>query len=95
MIFEKSRYEHRPLEQFRDAEGNVHRGIRPPSYYPTLFAAKRYIVQEGDHLDEIALEAYRDERMWWIIAAANPELLYPGDLPVGMVLRIPDAASVR
>ncbi len=50
----------------------------------------------GDRLDNLAFQYYRDSTLYWIIAAANPELtlgsLFP---PLGVQIRIPvDVDSV-
>ena len=47
------------------------------------------ITTIGDRLDLLAFDIYKDQSLWWIIAAANG---LPGDSlfpPVGMQLRIP------
>jgi hypothetical protein len=48
------------------------------------------ITQYGDRLDNLAYQFYKDVTLWWLIAAANPDLpkdsLYP---PLGYQLRIP------
>jgi|TARA_Y100000289_G_scaffold37480_1_gene36907 phage tail protein X len=48
------------------------------------------ITKEGDRLDNLAWEYYRDPSLWWIIARANnigKGTLFP---EVGVQLRIPD-----
>jgi hypothetical protein len=50
----------------------------------------RYIIsREGDRLDLLAQEFYKDPRHWWVLAEAN--LLGKGTLsvPGGVQLRIP------
>jgi len=44
----------------------------------------------GDRLDHLAFEYYNDVTLWWIIAIANPSIMY-GTLvpPSGIQLRIP------
>jgi len=37
-------------------------------------------VKQGDRLDLLANRFYRDSRLWWLIAEANPDYLYPDDL---------------
>lgn len=48
-----------------------------------------YVVGYGDRLDQIAARLYGDPTRWWEIAEVNPEIAYPGKLPVGAVIRIP------
>lgn len=48
------------------------------------------ITTEGDRLDKLSWDFYKNIEYWWIIAAANPEV--PRDsltLPPGLQLRIP------
>lgn len=47
------------------------------------------ITTMGDRLDLLALDFYKDDSLWWIIASANG---LPGDSifpPIGIQLRIP------
>ena len=48
------------------------------------------ITQQGDRLDNLAWEYYRDPTLWWIIARANN--IGKGNLfpEVGVQLRIPE-----
>ena len=67
-------------------------------YYPALIdptierqADDIYVITTlGDRLDLLAFSYYKDSTLWWIIAAANPELrkdsLY---LEPGTQIRIP------
>jgi phage tail protein X len=52
------------------------------------------ITGEGDRLDLLANQFYKDTTLWWIISIANRELnqgsMY---LPVGMQIRIPQNIS--
>ena len=49
------------------------------------------ITTEGDRLDLLAQQFYKDSTLWWIIASANPNILSQNSLfpPVGSQLRIP------
>jgi hypothetical protein len=49
------------------------------------------ITTEGDRLDLLAQQFYTDSSLWWIIAAANPNVLSQNSIfpPVGSQLRIP------
>ena len=62
------------------------------SRYPIISATSEdvYIIaREGDRLDLLANEFYKDSSMWWLIADANN--LGKGDLiePAGKQIRIP------
>lgn len=50
-----------------------------------------YVVTvAGDRLDSLAYQYYSDATLWWIIAAANPELRKDSVfLDLGIQLRIP------
>jgi hypothetical protein len=52
-------------------------------------------TQQGDRMDMLASQEYGDPLLWWVIARANPEVFYPDEIPVGTVIRIPDASVVR
>jgi nucleoid-associated protein YgaU len=39
-----------------------------------------HTVEAGDRLDRLARHYYNDDRMWWRIVDANPEVLYGSDL---------------
>ena len=63
------------------------------------FAARdgtfQYTVKQGDRLDLLANTFYRDPRLWWMIAEANPDLMYPDDLlEPGLILTIPPLGAL-
>lgn len=39
-----------------------------------------HTVQAGDRLDRLARHYYNDDRLWWRIVDANPEVFYGADL---------------
>ena len=43
-------------------------------------AVLEHTVQAGDRLDRLARHYYNDDRLWWRIVDANPEVFYGGDL---------------
>lgn len=88
-VFAGSRYERSCINAVPDGEG---------VYHATLFsgcAAKSkapyvvYKVSYGDRLDGIAAAVLGDSELWWRIADANPELLYPDQLTPGLLIRVP------
>lgn len=96
MIFEHSRYATgTEIEPAAKPDGSVVQAIRIPLYYGTAFSARKHITREDERMEEIAAEYYRDPEMWWVIAIANPEILYPDQFEPGTVLRIPDVSPVR
>ena len=69
-------------------------GLRPRSIQPTTGVIE-HTVLEGDRLDRLAQNYYNDDRLWWRIVDANPEILHGSDAVgaemVGRVLLIPAA----
>jgi phage tail protein X len=84
------------IKQFKTSTGKTYLGT---TYYPDIPYSESDIyvyTTQGDRLDNLAFQYYRDSTLYWIIAAANPELtlgsLFP---PLGVQIRIPvDVDSV-
>lgn len=51
---------------------------------------QEYPWKEGDRLDNLAVKFYRNPKLWWIIAEANPEIEDIQYIPSGTLLRIPN-----
>ena len=91
-IFVGSRYENDPVDRVLVSSGD---------YVPTVyhqgapdvqvFGFSIYTAGYGERLDTLAHRFFGDAELGWAIANANPELFYPDQIPVGTVLRIPDA----
>lgn len=94
MIFAHSRYE--TVEQLTVQDSRLERRlvVEIPRYYPARFTSRKHVVSGEERLDQIASRYFGDPEMWWVVAAANPEVLFPENLEPGTVLRIPDAPSV-
>lgn len=91
MIYSGSRYEDDPIDRVLVAGEfvpTIYHTIPPPAQ---AFAYSLHLAEEGTRLDFLAHQFYDDPELGWIIANANPELFYPDIIPVGTVLRIPDA----
>ena len=97
MILGNSRYAAEGVEVLTvaDRDGDPVKTIRPPHWYGQSFEARRHTLVEGERLEQLAHRYYRDSSMWWVIAIANPEVLYPDQIPGGTEIRIPLAASLR
>jgi nucleoid-associated protein YgaU len=69
-------------------------GVRPRSIAPATGVVE-HTVRQGDRLDLLAKHYYNDDRLWWRIVDANPDLLHGaeavGEKMVGQVLLIPAA----
>lgn len=49
---------------------------------------------EGDRLDNIAYQYYKDATLYWVIATANPQVSFASlFVPIGTQLRIPSNLS--
>ena len=78
------------IEEYKTSTGKRYLGT---TYYPEIPYSENDIyvyITQGDRLDNLAYQFYKDSTLYWIIAAANPELtlgsMFP---PLGSQLRIP------
>jgi hypothetical protein len=62
--------------------------ITPPGEQRINFST--YTWQVGDQIDYLAYSAYKDEQSWWIIANANPEILFWDNITAGTTVRVPN-----
>lgn len=82
-----NRYERAEVKKLNDG-----RVVYKSRVYPNipLQDSDIYVVtQEGDRLDSIAYQFYRDSSLWWIIAASNNIHDAPIALEDGTILRLP------
>ena len=92
MFFKGSRYE--GARPFAAAPGGreVFPGIRQREAV-TAAGAVEHVIRAGDRLDLLARHYYNDDRLWWRIVDANPEVLFSGDMLApgteGQVILIP------
>ena len=81
MIFRDSRYQN--TELFRPREIGPAEGVI------------EHVVKAGERLDQLAANYYNNDRLWWRILDANPDILYGGDLQLddfeGEIILIPKA----
>ena len=91
MFFKGSRYEQVPTLEHTAADGRVirYKAVRP---IPPTPALGRHVVEEGERLDHIAFQHYRDAERFWRLCDANL-VVWPDDLtaPPGRVIDIPAA----
>ena len=74
--------------QFTKKERDKYKTTRYPMFKKQL--SDLYIIsREGDRLDNIATNFYKDPRYWWIIAQANNLGKGTLTIPSGLQLRIP------
>jgi hypothetical protein len=88
MISGKSRYVNNPVVLVSSNRGPVVT-IAPLPPQPRVLSYTYVRLADGDRLDLMAVRLYGDERLWWKIADANPEILDWTDVPMGTVLRVP------
>lgn len=89
MILKNSRYAPQRPFQPPDFPGVLPRAVE------TAAGAIEYEVKSGDRLDLLARHYYNQDRLWWRIVDANPDILFAGVLlseaMVGQVILIPKA----
>lgn len=89
MFFRGSRYEPIETAALTTADGREVRYKRLRFVVRDLAPPLAYVVQEGDRVDHVAWNVYRDPEMWWRIADANADLVADDLAAVpGRVLRV-------
>lgn len=88
MISGRSRYVDNPVVLLSTDRGSIVT-IAPLPPQPRVIDYTYVRLADGDRLDLMAARLYGDERLWWKIADANPEILDWTDLPIGTILRVP------
>jgi hypothetical protein len=88
MITANSRYNQGTLTRMPDATGTYQLTVLR-SVPPAVSAYSLYIWQVGDRPDLVAYNLLGDSSLWWAIFDINPELIYPLNIPVGAIVRIP------
>lgn len=94
MIFQDSRYQTGTITAVLDDDGRYKTAVFPPSFDPPgTFTTIRAVA--GVSLSTVAHAAYGDPELWWHIAAANPQIFYPDDIPANTLLIVPDLGSLK
>lgn len=92
MFTRRSRYA--AARPFSAGADGAFAGIRPRAIAAATGVIE-HTVREGDRLDLLAKHYYNDDRLWWRIVDANPDLVHGADAVdderVGQVLLIPAA----
>lgn len=95
MLVKKSRYNGGRLFEPQGQEG-VFRGLRARAV-TTLEGVIEHTITDTDRLDHLARHYYGDDRLWWRIIDANPQLLFADKLLgpdyVGRVILIPQGKA--
>ena len=96
MFLKGSRYEKSRPFTTATAGRDTFPGVRPRAV-ETPPGVIEHAVRAGDRLDLLARHYYNDDRLWWRIVDANPEILCGGDLLAeemeGQVILIPGGRS--
>ena len=74
--------------QFTDMQQDKYKTTRYPKF-PKQQSDLYIISREGDRLDLLANEFYKDPRYWWVLAEANKVGKGTMIVPAGLQLRIP------
>ncbi|MDQ6965565.1 MAG: hypothetical protein Q9M23_01425 [Mariprofundaceae bacterium] len=88
MFINKSRYKDTiPFQSPSDFPG-----VRPRAIGAATGVIE-HVVKAGDRLDFLARHYYNNDRLWWRILDANPDIVHGGDLMIadreGEVILIP------
>ena len=79
MISKGSRYENAVPFQFSATDPQPFRGLRPRAIGPAR-PVLEHTLRDGERHDWLASHYYNEQRLWWRILDANPDVLYAGDL---------------
>lgn len=90
-IYVGSRYENDPVDRVLVDDEYVPTLYHSPPPPMQAFHYSLHVCGYGERLDALAAQLLGDPELSWVIANANPEVFYPDQIPVGTVLRIPDA----
>lgn len=89
MIFPGSRYENADVDFIQITATEFGQSVIPANVNPLGVLFQRYVTREGDRYDTLAAKLWADPMKWWVIADMNPQVLFPGNIPPGTVIRLP------
>ena len=84
-----SRYWGNKVAPITDASGVTRLTILPASAVDTTYTVSFYAWKAGDRMDLLGYRFYGDEKAWWLIADANPEISNWFTVAPGTIIRIP------
>ena len=94
MIFQDSRYQTGTVTPVLDSDGSYKTAVFPPTFEPPATFVTIRTAANTD-LPTVANAAYGDPELWWHIAAANPQIFFPDNIPVNTLLIVPDLGSLK
>jgi len=77
MLLSNSRYKTTPLFQPSDTAAGAFSGLRPRPIGPATGVIE-HVLRAGERLDQLARHYYNDDRLWWRILDANPQIVFGG-----------------
>jgi hypothetical protein len=85
-----NRYTYANIPELKTENGSRYLGT---TLYPDIPYSENDIyvyTTEGDRLDNIASQYYKDSTLYWVILTANPQISFNSIfIPIGTQLRIP------
>ena len=84
------------IEQYRENSKRYFKYIKYPNI-PLSINDIYAITVDGDRLDLIANQFYKNVDLWWIITTANPDIIRRDsfNLKSGLEIRIPDPKRIN
>lgn len=90
MITSTSRYTRNTVAPVTDAAGVTRPTILPLTPQAATYTVQYYTWGAHDRVDQVAWRFYGSERLWWVFADANPQIVNWVAVPQGTVIRIPN-----
>lgn len=75
MLTKKSRYKNTLLFSGASDDNSNFAGLRGREITPSIGVIE-HEVQAGNRLDHLAYHYYNDDRLWWRIVDANPQVIF-------------------
>lgn len=86
-----SRYANNTVTSIVDNKGVSRPTIVITTPGETKISFSLYTWRTGDQIEYLAYSAYGDEQSWWLIANANPEILFWDNITPNTQIRVPNA----
>lgn len=91
MLLSKSRY--KDTRPFDATDVSDFAGLRPRDM-GTATGVIEHVLRDGDRLDHLARRYFNNDRLWWRIVDANPQLADACPLlPISRSLQLDDASA--
>ena len=92
-IYQGSRFERSEVVTLKSSRGWRPSVVRDVPSPPTSYI--QVVVKEFETIEQLAARMLGDPEQWWRIADANPDVLYPDNLPPGFVIKVPYVDRLR